>query len=77
MIKKFCTALYADENVLYLNEDSGDAVFSYNEMGINYIDLNNSNLDNNFDEDDPDTIIHIRLWLGILNLKNGENFKKR
>ena len=77
MIKKFFTALYADENVLYLNEDSGDAVFSYNEMGINYIDLNNSNLDNNFDEDDPDTIIHIRLWLGILNLKNGENFKKR
>ena len=46
-------------------------------MGINYIDLNNSNLDNNFDEDDPDTIIHIRLWLGILNLKDGENFKKR
>ena len=77
MIKNFFTALYADENVLYLNEDSGDAVFSYNEMGINYIDLNNSNLDNNFDEDDPDTIIHIRLWLGILNLKNGENFKKR
>ena len=77
MIKKFFTALYADENVLYLNEDSGDAVFSYNEMGINYIDLNNSNLDNNFDEDDPDTIIHIRLWLGILNLKDGENFKKR
>ena len=77
MIKKFFTALYADENVLYLNEDSGDAVFSYNEMGINYIDLNNSNLENNFDEDDPDTIIHIRLWLGILNLKNGENFKKR
>ena len=77
MIKKFFAALYADENVLYLNEDSGDAVFSYNEMGINYIDLNNSNLDNNFDEDDPDTIIHIRLWLGILNLKNGENFKKR
>ena len=77
VIKKFFTALYADENVLYLNEDSGDAVFSYNEMGINYIDLNNSNLDNNFDEDDPDTIIHIRLWLGILNLKNGENFKKR
>ena len=77
MIKKIFTALYADENVLYLNEDSGDAVFSYNEMGINYIDLNNSNLDNNFDEDDPDTIIHIRLWLGLLNLKNGENFKKR
>ena len=30
-------------------------------MGILNIDLNNINLDNYFDEDDPDTIIHIRL----------------
>ena len=49
MIKKLFTALYADENTLYFNEDSGDAVFSYNEMGIVNIDLNNINLDDNFD----------------------------
>ena len=48
MIKKLFTALYADENILYFNEDSGDAVFSYNEMGIVNIDLNNINLDDNF-----------------------------
>ena len=30
-------------------------------MGIHNIDLNNINPDNNFDEDDPDTIILIRL----------------
>ena len=30
-------------------------------MGILNIDLNNISLDNNFDEDDPDTIIVIRL----------------
>ena len=30
-------------------------------MDILNIDLNNINLDNNFDEDDPDTIILIRL----------------
>ena len=41
-------------------------------MGI----LNNISLDNTFDEDDPDTIIHIRLWLGILNLKNTKHLKK-
>ena len=34
-------------------------------MGILNIDLNNINLDDNFDEDDLDTIIHVRL----LNLK--------
>ena len=34
MIKELYTALYADENVLYFNNDSGDVVFSCNEMGI-------------------------------------------
>ena len=29
-------------------------------MDILNIDLNNINLDNNFDEDDPDTVIFIR-----------------
>ena len=28
-------------------------------MGILNIDINNINLDNNFDENDPDTIIYI------------------
>ena len=32
-------------------------------MGILYIDINNINLDNNFDEDDLYTIILIRLFL--------------
>ena len=60
MIKKLYTALNADENIFYFNEDSGNVVFSCNEVGILNIDLNNINLDNNFDEDDPDTIILIR-----------------
>ena len=53
--------MYADENILYCNEDSTDAVFNYNKMGIVNIDLNNINLDDNFDEEYPDTIILIRL----------------
>ena len=60
MIKKVYTAWYADENILYFNEDSVDAVFSCNEMDSLSIELNNINFDNNFDEDDPDTIILIR-----------------
>ena len=38
-------------------------------MFVLSIDLNKINLDNNFDEDDPDTFILIKLWHGILNLK--------
>ena len=60
MIKLFA-ALYAGEIMLYFNEDSGDAVFNYNEMSTVNIDLNNINLDDNFDEEDPNTIILIRL----------------
>ena len=34
MIKEIYAALYADENILYFNDDSGNVVFSCNEMGI-------------------------------------------
>ena len=61
MIKKLLTALYADENMLYFDEDSGNIVFSCNEMDILNINLNNTNLDNNSDENDPGTIIHVSL----------------
>ena len=61
MIKNLFTDLHGDENILYFNEDSGNAVFSYNEISMVNIDLNNINLDNNFDEDDRDIIILIRL----------------
>ena len=57
---KLYIALYADENILYFNGDSGNVVFSCNEMGILNIELN-TNLDNNFDKDDLNTIIFIRL----------------
>ena len=61
MIKKRFAVSHGDENILYCNDDYGDSVFNYNEMGIVNIDLNNISLDDNFDEDDPDTIILVRL----------------
>ena len=61
MLEKLYTALFTDENTLYFNESSAKVAFCYDEMGILCVSLNNINLDNNFDEDDPDTIIYIRL----------------
>ena len=61
MIKKLFTALYADENILYFNEDFVNVVFFCNEMGILNTDLNDINLDDNFDENELDNIILIRL----------------
>ena len=51
MIKGLFTALYAGENILYFNDDCFFLVMKWI-----FVDLNNINLDNNFDEDDPETI---------------------
>ena len=62
MMKKLFTALCTDQNILYFDEDIGHIVFNCNEMDTLNVDLNCINLnDNNFDEDDPDTIIHVKL----------------
>ena len=42
-------------------------------MGILNIDLNTISLDNNFDEDDPDTIILIRLLAWYIKFKKTKN----
>ena len=67
MTKKMFTALYANENILYFDEGFDDAIFNCNEMGILNIDLTNISLDDNFDEDGPDTIIFIRLLAWNIN----------
>ena len=48
-----------------------------NKMSSLNLDLNNVNIDSNFDECDPDTIISVRILLGILNLKNTKLFLKK
>ena len=40
------------------------------EIGILRVNLKNISLDDNFDEDDTDTIILIRFWLIIVNSKD-------
>ena len=62
VIKNLPITLYADNNTLHFNKDSGGAVFSCNELGILCKDLFSINLHNtNDDEDNLETIIHIRL----------------
>ena len=62
IIKKLYNALYADDGLLFNDENSGDVIFCCNGMGILSVNLNNINLDNNFDKDDPNTIILIKLF---------------
>ena len=61
MVKNLYSVLYGDDALLFFHEDSGNVTFFCNEMGTLSVNLNNIDLDNNFDEDDRDTIILIRL----------------
>ena len=57
--------------------NSGDVTFCCNEMGILSVNLNNINLDNNFDEDDFDTIILIKLLAWHSKFKNRAVLRKK
>ena len=76
MIKKLFTVLYADENIVYFDEDFGNVIFSCNEMVILNTDLNDSNLDNNFDEDDTGAVIHISLLAWLIKFEKHKALKK-
>ena len=61
MIKKLYSAQYANDDLIFFDENSCDVTFCCDEMGILIVNLNDINLHNNLDEDDHDSIIVIRL----------------
>ena len=62
MIKKLDDLFPNDDMKILLNDGSNNITCFGYKMGILSIDLNNINLDDvNFDEDDPEAIIHVRL----------------
>ena len=63
--------------LLYTLKDSGNAVLNYDEIDVLDIDLINTSLDNDFDEDDTWYYYSCQTFcLGILNLKSTKNFNK-
>ena len=73
MIKNLLAALYPDDDIFYFNEDSGDGIFSCNEMSILRTGLNNINLDNTII---MKLLFMLDFWLGMVILKNGKHLKK-
>ena len=76
MIKKLYTALYANNGLLFFDEDSGDVTFYCDEMSVLSVYLTNINLDNILMK-----MILILLFLSdfrlnIVNLKNAKHLKK-
>ena len=59
------------------DENSGNVTFSSNKMGILSVDPNNINIDDiNFDENDPETIIHVKLLAWCNKFEKRKAFKK-
>ena len=77
VIKKLLTALYADDNIVFFDKYFGNATFCCNHLGTLSENRNNINLgDSNHDEDDPETIIHIRLLAWHIEFEKSKTFKK-
>ena len=77
MIKKLFTALYVDNRILSFNEDSGEVILSCNDMGIFIVDLNVILDDTNYDADDPEFIIHLKLLAWHSKFEKRKPLKKQ
>ena len=76
-IKTLFTVFYADENILYLNEDSSNVIFYCNEMNILNLNINNINIDDtNYEEVDPNTIILISFLSWHIKFVKRKELKK-
>ena len=77
MITGLDIAGFSNHDVVFVNEYSGNVIFSSDEMSILSVDLDRIILDDvNFDEDDPETIFHVRLMTWLNRFKQRRAFKK-
>ena len=62
-LESFDNALHTNDDILFYNKDFDQATFIANQIHIlpAYVDKINLDNDHNFYEDDPHTIIHVRL----------------
>ena len=77
MLENLDNALHANDDILFYNEDFDKVTFIAYQKHILAADLDKINLDNNFNEYDPDTIIHIRLLAWCSKFKKCKALKKK
>ena len=69
--------MYSPVVIYFFNENSGNVIFSSDEIGILSVDLNNINFDDyNFDEDERETTAGDRLMAQRNRFKQRKAFKK-
>ena len=78
MLEKLDNALHANDDILFYSEDFDKVFFIAFQIHILATDIDKNNLDNDkdFNEDDPDNIIRVRLLAWVVNSKNAKYLKK-
>ena len=62
MLEYLDNAVFFNDDIVFVNADSNNVTFFSDDMGLVKVDVNNVSLDDvYFDDDDPETIIHVRL----------------
>ena len=79
MLEKLDNAFHPNDDIFFYNEDFNKVIFIACQKQILAADLDNIELDNdnNFYEDDPDTIIHVGILTWRSNFKTRKALKKR
>ena len=54
--------VFPNDDIVFVNEDSDFVTYFSGDMGLNILNFDNGNPeDDNFGEDDPESIIHVRV----------------
>ena len=78
-LQNLSNAFNAHDDILFYNEDFDKVTFIANQRHIVAVDLDKTNLDNdnNFDEDDSNTITQVRLLAWLRKFEKPKALKKR
>ena len=60
LLEKLDNSVFSNVDMFFHDLDSNFSTIFSSDMGFSTADLNNINLDDNFDKDDPETINHVR-----------------
>ena len=78
MFEKLDYVAFSNNDIDLDDKDSDIVTFFINDTDHNTIDLINFNLDgDNRDYDDTESIINVRLWVGVIYINNVMHVKKQ
>ena len=76
MLKDLDNTLFFNDDIVFVNVGSNNAAIFSDDVAL-YVDITNVSLDDdNFDSDNPETIIHVRLVAWCNKYKQREACKK-